>query len=518
MSSKTLCVAMIVALASVIGLGASAQAQTLSLSTTETSVDPDQSFEIWFNVDDAAGVAGAALTISYDGDAFGVDEINEGDEDYFLVGSDLFGLVTDSRQPPGTPEQAVTSIGNQDSEPEKVLLSGAWVDPADGGGADGGPLSLFKVKFAADSTPVPGFYTFTGMNSEICNLDAGWGNDDGDGVCEAGEEETVPALVGAVASGEPGFDNFDCSNPPCAFPILVNTFTPVTVEVKIPDGDTIDDDWERQQWGDKLDVANDDTDDDQDGYLDPFEQPEQFGGNNTNPKEQDEAWVLPNYDPATDNRGPYQVVSADPEETKGPSGESFSIDVNYESTDGQDVDGLLVKMFFDSTKLTWDSLTDLFATGLPSPFTPTTSDDTTNLDDDDDTDKYVEVEWNGGDWPGTVPAKLYTANFTAAEGLEDDVTSSINFTFDEADGYLPHTESGTFTVMSIICGDVNDDGVVDSGDAILILQYSVGLIELTENQLRAGDCNNDGVVDSGDAILVLQFSVGLIGEESLTCP
>jgi hypothetical protein len=265
-------------------------------------------------------------------------------------------------------------------------------------------------------------------------------------------------------------------------------------------------------------VATDDTDDDQDGYRDPFEQPAEHGGNGTDPKTQDPAWDLPNYDPATDNRGPYQVVAADPEETKGPAGESFSIDANYESTDGENVDGLLVRMFFDSTKLTWDSLTDLFATGLPSPFTPTTSDDTTNLDGDDTTDKYVEVEWNGGGWPGAVPAKLYTANFTAAEGLEDDVTSSINFTFDEAPGYLPHTESGTFTVLSIICGDVNDDGVVDSGDAILILQYSVGLIELTDTQLRAGDCNNDGTVDSGDAILVLQFSVGLIGEESLTCP
>ena len=74
--------------------------------------------------------------------------------------------------------------------------------------------------------------------------------------------------------------------------------------------------------------------------------------------------------------------------------------------------------------------------------------------------------------------------------------------------------SGTITVIkTYTLGDVNDDGVIDSGDAILILRYSVGLTELTSLQKSAGNVtykvdSND--IDSGDAIKVLRYSVGLI--------
>jgi hypothetical protein len=74
--------------------------------------------------------------------------------------------------------------------------------------------------------------------------------------------------------------------------------------------------------------------------------------------------------------------------------------------------------------------------------------------------------------------------------------------------------SGTVTVVQTVKkGDVNDDGTVDSGDAILILRYSVGLTALTDTQKAAGNVTNkvsNSDIDSGDAIVILRYSVGLI--------
>ena len=67
--------------------------------------------------------------------------------------------------------------------------------------------------------------------------------------------------------------------------------------------------------------------------------------------------------------------------------------------------------------------------------------------------------------------------------------------------------------QSVVLGDVNDDKSIDSGDAIVVLRYSVGLAELTAAQKIAGNVtgkeNNDNI-DSGDAIKILRYSVGLI--------
>lgn len=71
--------------------------------------------------------------------------------------------------------------------------------------------------------------------------------------------------------------------------------------------------------------------------------------------------------------------------------------------------------------------------------------------------------------------------------------------------------AGEYAVM--ICkysdrpGDINNDGILNSGDALALLRYSVGL-EKYEN-LRVGDYNDDGKIDIADARAVLRWSVGL---------
>jgi hypothetical protein len=59
----------------------------------------------------------------------------------------------------------------------------------------------------------------------------------------------------------------------------------------------------------------------------------------------------------------------------------------------------------------------------------------------------------------------------------------------------------------VLLGDVDGDGDVDSTDARIVLQASVGKVELSDEQKKAADFNGDGKVDSTDARLILQESV-----------
>ena len=67
----------------------------------------------------------------------------------------------------------------------------------------------------------------------------------------------------------------------------------------------------------------------------------------------------------------------------------------------------------------------------------------------------------------------------------------------------------TIAIVPGVCGDLNDDQVINVFDAITLLQVIVGLIEPTETQLKLGDVVRDGTINVFDAILVLQHIVGL---------
>lgn len=58
-------------------------------------------------------------------------------------------------------------------------------------------------------------------------------------------------------------------------------------------------------------------------------------------------------------------------------------------------------------------------------------------------------------------------------------------------------------------GDVNNDGLVNSTDARMVLQYTVDLLPLTEAQKAQADVVADGRINSSDARWILQKSVGL---------
>ena len=57
-----------------------------------------------------------------------------------------------------------------------------------------------------------------------------------------------------------------------------------------------------------------------------------------------------------------------------------------------------------------------------------------------------------------------------------------------------------------LVGDVNGDGTTNSGDALVVLQYSVGSIDKINE--KAADVNEDKNINSSDALVILQISVG----------
>ena len=73
-----------------------------------------------------------------------------------------------------------------------------------------------------------------------------------------------------------------------------------------------------------------------------------------------------------------------------------------------------------------------------------------------------------------------------------------HFTISNANGNKLFTEW-------VVLGDINRDGSIDSADAQLALQYSVGNTTLTDLGRRAADVNEDGVIDASDSLLINQY-------------
>jgi len=76
-------------------------------------------------------------------------------------------------------------------------------------------------------------------------------------------------------------------------------------------------------------------------------------------------------------------------------------------------------------------------------------------------------------------------------------------------GLFPLDYEVTMGLLSTVkLGDVNRDGTISPEDAIMLLQWYVGLVDLTKAQLLAADVNRDGVVDPIDSSLILRMVVG----------
>lgn len=86
-------------------------------------------------------------------------------------------------------------------------------------------------------------------------------------------------------------------------------------------------------------------------------------------------------------------------------------------------------------------------------------------------------------------------------------------------GYATFTTDhlGRFAIVQEVnaeLGDVNADGVINSVDALRVLQHSVDIIQLQGRAAKRADVNEDKIINSNDALNILRYSVGLITDFS----
>jgi len=434
-------------------------------STPKTEFQPGDDLYLNILLDDPTDVAGCVFTLMYPADV-------------------VTGPATTGEGTPVTPGDIVSSFPftydstethrENASESGKICFSGAAINTTTGGGiyASAQEIVLFTVKFSVRNNAPFGHFQFSLTQTELWNLEAGYGTDNNtNGQYDPGvdEKDTVPVLVGAVDNQDPDWDNLAE-----AFPILLGgdttPFTPLSLVLLVPDDDSIDNDWEMQQFG-NLDTADDTTDFDQDGYLDRYEQPSQ---NNTDPTVDDAAYALPNYDSATDDRGPYQVASMAPKVLPAPPGSDIALTVKYDVSNEDNTLGYFgIRVHFDSTRLDYTGYQDFFETSKTGD--PGIHNDTLNNDDDPSTDTFILISYRdlvAQNWPDQpLPLDLITVLLSVKDDAALGVTQ-VNLT--ETGGNPGYAFAGLGSTLSIQTFNLDIDGngeVKSLTDGLLVMRY-----------------------------------------------
>ncbi|CAA6819329.1 MAG: Chitinase (EC [uncultured Thiotrichaceae bacterium] len=155
---------------------------------------------------------------------------------------------------------------------------------------------------------------------------------------------------------------------------------------------------------------------------------------------------------------PQTVVT--PLQTVTPSQASFTIspgdivafDLLYPEGNPAASTGLGVTLYFDSSKLSFGSITDILSTNfLTADSSPVA--DTANGDNDTNTDSTITVAWTdfGSNWPNSaLPLDLYTVSFTASAGFTSNTV--INFTGNAAAG---NDFASTPVTVNLLADNVN---------------------------------------------------------------
>jgi hypothetical protein len=106
---------------------------------------------------------------------------------------------------------------------------------------------------------------------------------------------------------------------------------------------------------------------------------------------------------------------------------------------------------------------------------------------------------------GRVSSTNFETAFILGQSSPPDFSESSNFR--NIGGFLARTtEEG----VSGILGDVNDDELANSTDALIVLSCDVGIDVSLFCPMNCGDVNEDGYINSTDALIILSYDVGII--------
>ena len=101
----------------------------------------------------------------------------------------------------------------------------------------------------------------------------------------------------------------------------------------------------------------------------------------------------------------------------------------------------------------------------------------------------------------------YSSGATVAAGHTwiDQGSYEIKVMAKDEDGLLSQWSDSLAVDISLICGDASNDGAVDLGDVVYLLNYLFRGGSAPVLQMCVGDVNSDDAVDLGDAVYILNW-------------
>ena len=203
--------------------------------------------------------------------------------------------------------------------------------------------------------------------------------------------------------------------------------------------------------------------------------------------------------------GHFSVVMPD---YRGYAGQQVTLQVNTENGRGIVGNGIDIQITYDKNLLT---PVEVQKSVLTQDFTffdnISVADGQLNISGISSTGAIMQGE-------GHIVDIIFDVAADAQAGATDTNTFVIVKMYDSDINLLPldYSDTATFTVNpNYILGDVNGDGVVDSGDGLMAQQHILGEITLTYDppQFQAADMNGDGVIDGADVSMIMRLAVGL---------
>lgn len=140
------------------------------------------------------------------------------------------------------------------------------------------------------------------------------------------------------------------------------------------------------------------------------------------------------------------------------------------------------------------------------------------------------VKYNGTDSVFTLPQQVFTVADDVFAGKDikkitigEQVTSIGTGNFEDIDGIIiigvPGSYAETYAndngltfkdINDVTYGDVDENGKINSSDALTVLQSVVGIVQLNERQSKAADVDGSKKIDTSDALSILQYTVNII--------
>ncbi|MFM7559956.1 Calx-beta domain-containing protein, partial [Cylindrospermopsis raciborskii] len=172
-----------------------------------------------------------------------------------------------------------------------------------------------------------------------------------------------------------------------------------------------------------------------------------------------------------DDLGNTQQITSTSNRLRATPGANLTVPLLYNTSNSNNtLNGIGIRLHYDSTDLSYQQVTNLFSTNL---FGSITNDlDTGNFDKDNTTDRYIQLQYfaTTGNWPNqTLPLKLGDFGFTTSTNFQE---TQLNITsVDLAPGYTLQAAPIEIYKQNWTL-DVDGNGTVGAlSDGIMIMRY-----------------------------------------------